>query len=130
MAGRLGLFLVVIVYRVLSWLVLRAAFFRARIKPSHPLNLPFAPKPPGAALQLAGGLVWFRAGHGSPERARLPLILHIGQSEGLEMSAVLPRWGKTNVPARNKPSRPAIKPAAIKESAWRRRSYRNGTFRR
>ncbi|KPK98380.1 MAG: hypothetical protein AMJ95_04350, partial [Omnitrophica WOR_2 bacterium SM23_72] len=38
-----------------------------------------------------------RSGHGCPA------IYEVRQSDAAETSAVLPRWGKTSVPARNKP---------------------------
>ena len=51
-------------------------------------------------LDFVGGLAVFERGVGSPERAWFTRYQMLGESEGLELSAVLPRWGKTNVPAR------------------------------
>ncbi len=79
----------------------------------HWLKSTFAPKPPGAVLTIffSWREAWldFEHGLGSSERARLPLIYHIGQSEGLERSAGAARWAAPSVPARNKTNPPAIK---------------------
>jgi len=58
----------------------------------------------GLAYSLgAGDEACFEQDVGSPERARFARYLIVSESEGLTPSAVLPRWGKTSVPARNMP---------------------------
>ncbi len=44
-----------------------------------------------------------------PERARFTRYKIVSESEGPQASAVLPRWGKTNVPAKNKPRQDPLK---------------------
>ncbi len=61
-----------------------------------------------ALVVVSGGLGLISSGASEePERAWFTRYKCVGESEGPQASAVLPRRGKTNVPARNSPGQTA-----------------------